>query len=160
MELWLERDISHSSTERFTFPDCFGALSYSARLTDTILAGLVVYAERMAENLERTHGAIYANRLLNALLDAGAGGRGSGTGERASGAGEGAAISRTEAYELVKGLAQQALDSGAHLRALAARDARITALLGAAALDELFDPAFYLRNVGVAYRRLGLDPPD
>ena len=138
MALWLERDISHSATERFTFPDCFGALSYSARLIDTVLAGLVVHAERMRENVEQTHGAIYASRLLNALLAT----------ER---------LSRTEAYELVKGLAQQALDMGVHLRELAGRDARIAALLGAAALDELFDPAFYLRNIGVAYRRLGLD---
>jgi adenylosuccinate lyase len=152
MELWLERDISHSSTERFTFPDCFGALSYSARLTDTILAGLVVYEERMRANLERTHGAVYANRLLNALLDAGAGGRGRRTED-------GPVMSRTEAYELVKSIAQQALDTGIHLRELAARDPRITTLLGAAALDDLFDPAFYLRNIGVAYRRLGLGPP-
>ena len=155
MELWLERDISHSATERFTFPDCFGALSYSTRVVDTILAGLVVYEEHMRRNLEQTHGAIYANRLLNALLDtpipAGA------TSASPSSATP-AAMTRTEAYELVKRLAQEALDSGIHLRDLAARDERITAALGTDALDDLFDPAFYLRNIAVAYRRLGLDP--
>src|SRR5207248_3246822 len=52
--LWLERDISHSSTERFTFPDAFGCLSYSARLTSRILAGLVVYEDAMAANLGTT----------------------------------------------------------------------------------------------------------
>jgi adenylosuccinate lyase len=138
MELWLERDISHSATERFTFPDCFGALAYSARLTYTILDGLVVYEERMRANVEQTHGAIYANRLLNALLE---------THE----------ISRTDAYELVKSLAQQALDTGVHLRDLATADTRITAHLAAGALDALFDPSFYLRNIATAYRRLGLD---
>lgn len=138
MELWLERDISHSSTERFTFPDAFGALSYSARLTTEILTGLVVYEARMARNVARTHGAIYANRLLNALLAT-------------------EQLSRTDAYELVKTLAQQAIDGGVHLRALARADARITALLGAEALDALFEPAYYLRNIDVAYRRLGLD---
>lgn len=137
MPLWLERDISHSSSERFTFPDCFGALSYSARLTDEILSGLIVYEEQMRANLERTHGAIYGSRLLNALLE---------TGE----------ASRTEAYDLVKRLAQRALDTGVHLRDLAAADATITRLLGADALHDLFEPSFYLRNIPVAYARLGL----
>jgi len=139
MELWLERDISHSSTERFTFPDATGALSYAARLIALVLEGLVVHAERMARNVDATHGAIYASRLLNALL-----------------ATEG--LTRTEAYELVKGLAQRALDTGVHLRDLAAGDKRIVERLGTEALGELFDPGFYLRHVAVAYRRLGLDP--
>jgi adenylosuccinate lyase len=161
MDLWLERDISHSSTERFTFPDCFGALAYSARLVHTILAGLVVYEERMQANIEQTHGAIYANRLLNALLDVGALSR-----PHPPTAGvpppvppETDRLSRTDAYELVKSLSQQALDTGVHLRDLAARDQRITALLSAETLNGLFDPDFYLRNIATAYRRLGLTPP-
>lgn len=140
MELWLERDISHSSTERFTFPDCFGALSYSARLTETILAGLVVYPEQMQANVERTHGGIFANRLLNALLAT-------------------EQVSRTDAYDQVKALAQRAMDSGTHLRDLAAADPQITALLDAATLNDLFDPAYYLRNIRTAYARLGLTVP-
>jgi adenylosuccinate lyase len=139
--LWLERDISHSSIERFTFPDAFGCLAYSARLLHTVLTGLVVYTERMAANVEATHGAIYGSRLLNALLAT----------ER---------FSRTEAYELVKSLAQQALDTGTHLHELASREPRITALLPPAELGELFRPDFYLRNSAVAYRRLGLDVPE
>ena len=135
--LWLERDISHSSTERFTFPDAFGCLSYSARLVCEILQGLVVYEDRMAGNLEATHGALYGSRLLNALLAT----------ER---------MSRTEAYELVKELAQRALDSGVHLRELVTEEPRITELLGEAHLDDLFRPDFYLRNIPVAYERAGL----
>ncbi|MGH2588283.1 MAG: lyase family protein, partial [Dehalococcoidia bacterium] len=138
MELWLERDISHSSTERFTFPDCFGGLAYSTRLVEEILADLVVYPERMVANVERTHGSIYGNRLLNALLAT----------ER---------VSRTDAYELVKFLAQEAADTATPLHDLAARDERITALLDTDTLAALFDPAFYLRNIPTAYRRLGLD---
>ncbi len=145
MDLWLERDISHSSTERFTFPDCFGALAYSARLMHEILAGLVVYEDQMAANIERTHGAVYANRLLNALLDA-APHRPAST------------ISRTEAYELVKSLAQQAMDTATSLQALAAAHPRITAILDTDTLATLFDPAFYLRNIATAYHRLGLSP--
>ena len=133
--LWLERDISHSSTERFTFPDAFGCLSYSARLLAEVLGGLVVYEERMAANVEATHGAIYGSRLLNALLAT-------------------EAISRTDAYELVKRLAQQALDSGEHLDVLAPADATVTRLLAADTLADLFRPDFYLRHSDQAYRRV------
>src|SRR5438132_3742399 len=69
--LWLERDISHSSTERFTFPDTFGCLSYAARLTTKILSGMVVNTDRMRMNAEETFGGIYAARLLNAILEGG-----------------------------------------------------------------------------------------
>jgi len=135
--LWLERDISHSSTERFTFPDAFGCLSYSARLTSTILAGLVVFEDSMAANVDATHGALYGSRLLNALLAT-------------------EQISRTDAYELVKGLAQRALDTGVHLRDLTAQEPRITGLLGETDLDDLFRPDYYLHNIAVAYERAGL----
>jgi adenylosuccinate lyase len=135
--LWLERDISHSSTERFTFPDTFGCLSYAARLSTKILSGLVVNAERMRANTEGTFGGIYAARLLNALLDGGE-------------------VSRTEAYELVKSLAQQAIDSRTPLRQLVAADSRVRMLLKAADLDDLFRPDFYLRNIQVSYERVGL----
>lgn len=137
--LWLERDISHSSTERFTFPDAFGCLSYSARLTSRILGGLVVLPEQMERNLERTFGGIYAARLLNAILEVGG-------------------ASRTDAYELVKRLAQQAMDSQAPLQDLAAKDPRVRDLLDGADLAELFRPDFYLRNIDVSYKRVGLKP--
>jgi adenylosuccinate lyase len=135
--LWLERDISHSSTERFTFPDAFGCLAYSARLTTTILTGLVVYEDSMAANVDATHGALYGSRLLNALLAT-------------------EQISRTEAYELVKGLAQRALDTGVNLRELTDQEPRVAGLLGQADLDDLFRPDYYLKNIAVAYERVGL----
>ena len=135
--LWLERDISHSSTERFVFPDSFGCLAYMARLTTEVLQGLVVYEDRMAANLNATSGAVYGSRLLNALLAT----------ER---------IGRTEAYELVKTLAQRAMDTSTPLRELVAHDATISALIRAEELDDLFRADYYLRNLGTAYHRLGL----
>jgi adenylosuccinate lyase len=135
--LWLERDISHSSTERFTFPDTFGCLSYSTRLTTKILNGLVVDTEQMHGNAARTFGAIYAARLLNALLDAGV-------------------IGRAEAYDLVKSLAQRAMDSQTPLRDLAAAEPRLRQLLGETDFEDLFRPDFYLRNVAVSFQRAGL----
>jgi adenylosuccinate lyase len=141
MVLWLERDISHSSTERFTFPDAFGTVAYMARLTTRIIEGLVVDEGAMAANLDATSGAIYGSRLLNALLDTGA-------------------ISRTDAYERVKSLAQRALDEKVPLIDLAKADPLVTAHLAPDAIDEAFDPSFYLRRTGEAWRRLGLSGSD
>jgi adenylosuccinate lyase len=89
----------------------------------------------MAANVEATFGAVYGSRLLNALLAT----------DR---------ISRTEAYEMVKSLAQQAMDSRTPLAELAAAHEQVSALLGQEDLAELFRPDYYLRNVGVAYQRL------
>ena len=137
--LWYQRDISHSSTERFSLPDAFGCLAYMARLLHTgILSGLVVNEDRMRQNVDATNGAIYGSRLLNALLDTGQ-------------------IGRTEAYDLVKRLAQRALDGGPNLRELARDDPTISRLIPADVLASLFDPAFYLRHIRTAYRRLGLE---
>jgi adenylosuccinate lyase len=135
--LWLERDISHSSTERFTFPDAFGALAYMARLCVKILDGLEVDAEAMTANLRRTQGAIYGSRLLNALLATDA-------------------ISRTEAYDLVKGLAQRAMDKGVELRELVLADPEIRDLLAPEVIEEAFDPSFYLARITEVFRRLGI----
>jgi adenylosuccinate lyase len=137
--LWYQRDISHSSTERFAIPDAFGCVAYMARLLHTgILSGLIVNEERMSRNIDQTNGAVYGSRLLNALLDTGA-------------------IKRTEAYDLVKRLAQRALDGGPHLREQALADPTVARLLPADATTSLFEPAFYLRNIRTAYRRLGLE---
>ncbi|MPZ14602.1 MAG: adenylosuccinate lyase [Chloroflexi bacterium] len=139
--LWLERDISHSSTERFTFPDTFGCLSYSARLTARILGGIVVNTEQMRANTERTLGGIYAARLLNSILDGGE-------------------ISRTEAYELVKTVAQKAIDSGTPLSELATADPDVVRRLGDTKIGDVFRPDFYLRNIGTSFERAGLQTGD
>jgi len=134
--LWLERDISHSATERFALPDAFGASAYMARLLRFVVENLVVDEHRMAANVDATHGAIFGSRLLNALLDKG--------------------LTRTNAYELVKGLAQCALDEKVALIDLAKADPEVSRHLDPTELDVLFDPAFYLRHIDEAYRRLGL----
>lgn len=137
--LWLDRDISHSSTERFTFPDAFGCLAYATRLTKKIIEELVVFPDRMADNVDQTYGAIYSARLLNFLLETDK-------------------ISRTDAYDLVKGLAQQAMDKKKKLYTLASKNKTITSLIDRKTLSDLFLPTFYLKNIGVARKRLGLPP--
>lgn len=137
MLLWFERDISNSATERYTFPDMFETILYMSRLTREVVDGLVVNDARMLENLNRTNGAIYSPRLLNELLATGQ-------------------FSRTDAYELVKRLAHQAIDEERPLFDLAIGNEHIVAALGAEAVANLFNPDFYLQNIDVAYRRAGL----
>jgi adenylosuccinate lyase len=138
-ELWLDRDISHSSTERFTFPDAFGCLDYMTRLTKKIIEEMVVFPDKMAANVDQTYGAIYSARLLNHLLETDK-------------------ISRTDAYDLVKKMAQQAMDKKKKLYNLASRNNVITSLVDETTLKDLFLPTFYLKNIGVARKRLGLPP--
>lgn len=135
---WLERDISHSSTERFTFPDAFGCLLYATRLTTQILDGLEVDPEKMKDNINKTFGAIYSSRLLNMLLDKGA-------------------YSRTEGYDLVKRLALDAMKTKTLLYELAINEPLIIDKLTQEEIEDAFDPSFYLRNIDVAKKRLGVE---
>ncbi len=98
--LWHERDISHSSAERVVLPDSTILLDYLQHLALRLVRGLVVHAERMRENLELTHGALFSQRVLLALV---AGGR-----------------SRDEAYRIVQELAQRAWEERVALRDLLA----------------------------------------
>jgi adenylosuccinate lyase len=137
MALWWGRDISHSSTERFTLPDAYGISDYMIRTMTKIMRGLRVNEEKMAENLNVTYGAIYANRLMNTLKDTGQ-------------------FSRKEAYVLVQSLAQTALREKIPLQVLAAEDERVSAKIPPDQLKDLFDPNFYLRNIDTAYKRMGV----
>ena len=69
--LWHERDISHSGAERVILPDATIGLDYMQHLATRVASGMTVHADRMRENLELTHGAIYSQRALTALIDAG-----------------------------------------------------------------------------------------
>lgn len=134
--LWFERDISHSSVERFAFPDVFEGLLYAVRLMSQVIDGLVVFEDKMLENLNSTYGAIYSPRLLNALIEKN--------------------MSRTDAYELVKTLAQQAMDEKIQLSELILQNEKVKEVLDEIVINELFDVEFYLKNIDQAYSRLGL----
>ncbi len=134
--LWEERDISHSSAERFSFPDAFEALTYMVRLAKFVIDGLEVDKERMIENLNRTQGGIYSSRLLNALLEKG--------------------VARTDAYKLVQKITHKAIDQKLYAHDLAVEESGIVDVLGREKVNELFDVNFYLRNVRNAYEKTGL----
>jgi adenylosuccinate lyase len=134
--LWHERDISHSSVERVILPDSTILVDYLLHLTTFIVEGLDVDVARMAENLERSHGLVYSQRVLLKLTDAG--------------------LPRQRAYEIVQGNAMRAWRERRSFAELLAADAEVTDRLSPAELKACFDPAWYLRHVDTIFRRVGL----
>ena len=100
--LWHERDISHSGAERVILPDSTILLDHMQRRTLALVEGMVVNADRMRANLELTHGALFSQRVLLALVEAGA--------------------SRDDAYRIVQRLAREAIERGRPMRELLADD--------------------------------------
>ena len=132
--LWHERDISHSSVERIVMPDSTILLDYMlARVTD-LIEGLVVYPERMKQNLELTGGLVYSQRLLLALIEKGA--------------------QRKESYEAVQRNAMAAWRGGIGFSELVEKDPFIVRHLKPAEIKACFDPSYYLRHLDKIYRRV------
>jgi adenylosuccinate lyase len=131
--LWHERDISHSSAERVILPDSTMALHFMLAEMTEVLDGLVVYPERMRENLQVGGGLTFSQNVLLALVDAG--------------------LPRDEAYAIVQDAAATAWDDDASFRELVASDPRVRERLGQR-FAELFDPAAALRNLDVVFDRL------
>src|SRR5438093_9306345 len=134
--LWHERDISHSSVERVILPDSTILLDYLLHLTTFIVDGLEVDVARMAENLERSYGLVYSQRVLLKLTDAG--------------------LPRQRAYEIVQRNAMRAWRERRSFFELLTADAEVTEHLPADDLKTCFDPAWYLRHVDTIFRRVGL----
>jgi adenylosuccinate lyase len=126
--LWHERDISHSGAERVVLPDATTGLDYMQDLAAKVVSGMTVRTDRMRENLELTHGALFSQRALTALVDSG--------------------MTRDDAYRVVQENAQRAWDSGTHFREL----------LGEATpqldLDAVFDERAYLTHLPEVFERL------
>ncbi|MFL5822802.1 MAG: adenylosuccinate lyase [Solirubrobacteraceae bacterium] len=119
--LWHERDISHSSVERIILPDSTILLDHLQRRALALVKGMVVNQDRMRANLELTCGALFSQRVLLALVEGGLG--------------------RDDAYRVVQGLAQRAVDDRIHLRELLAADPAGQGL----DLDQIFDYAPFVR---------------
>jgi adenylosuccinate lyase len=126
--LWHERDISHSGAERVVLPDATIALDYMHHVATRIVEGMTVHTDRMRQNIELTHGALFSQRALTALVESG--------------------MTRDDAYRLVQEAAQRAWDEGTSFREL----------IGAAApqldLDAVFDYDAYLEHVPGVIARL------
>jgi adenylosuccinate lyase len=134
--LWHERDISHSSVERVILPDACLTLDYMLDLFTGLVRGLIVYPERMRENMDASYGLPFSQRVLLALIDKG--------------------MKRQEAYKIVQRSAMVSWKERRPFRAALDADADVTKRLTAAELDELFDYGYYTRYVDESFRRLGL----
>ncbi|OLD97970.1 MAG: adenylosuccinate lyase [Candidatus Rokubacteria bacterium 13_1_20CM_4_68_9] len=134
--LWHERDISHSSVERVILPDSTTLLDYLLDLTAFILEGLDVDPARMAENLDRSYGLVYSQRVLLKLTDAG--------------------LARQVAYEIVQRNAMRAWRERRSFLELLAAEPEVSGRLTADELKACFDPAWYLRHVDAIFKRIGL----
>lgn len=137
--LWHERDISHSSTERITFPDACILLDYMLDLMSELIENLVIYPKQMLKNLNLTGGLIYSQRVLLALVDAG--------------------IDRQDAYKIVQRHALQSWDEGGSFRDALLADSQVARYVTPEQLDALFDHEEQLANVDAIFARLGLLEP-
>jgi adenylosuccinate lyase len=125
--LWHERDISHSSVERVILPDSFILLDHMLRRFTHVVAGMVVYPDRMRENLERSHGVVFSGTVLLELARRGA--------------------SREAAYEWVQRNAMRSFSEQRDFKALLVADRDVTTLLTPADLERAFDLDEQLRHV-------------
>jgi adenylosuccinate lyase len=128
--LWHERDISHSSVERVILPDSTSLLDHLQHTAIGVIEGMSVYPGRMRENLEMTHGALFSQRVLLALIETGS--------------------SREESYRIVQELARRSWEEGTPLRDQLANDERARSL----DLDAIFDYDDYVRYSGEIVARL------
>lgn len=132
--LWHERDISHSSTERIILPDATELLDYMLVRFKGILENLVVYPNKMLEDIYLTHGVIFAQRVLYALIDKG--------------------LVREEAYDTVQPLAMKALDEKRDYKTILKEDKKVTSLLSDEEIDSCFTLDYYMKNVDYIYKRV------
>ncbi len=135
--LWHERDISHSATERIILPDATMLLDYMLNRFRGILENLVVFKDVMMENIYRTRKVIFAQRVMNALIERG--------------------FSREKAYDTVQPIAMRAMSERADYQELLAESPDVMAVLTRAELDECFTLEYYLKNVDFIFDRVGIE---
>jgi adenylosuccinate lyase len=132
--LWHERDISHSSAERVIAPDATIVLHFALCRFRGLIEKLIVYPERMLENLDRTHGLLYSQRVMLALAAKG--------------------LSRERAYETVQKPAMVCWRSGKPLQSLLWKEKTVRDLLSKEEFEGLFDIGYYLKNVDYIFDRV------
>ncbi len=132
--LWHERDISHSSVERVILPDSFIALDHMLRRFTRIVSGMVVYPDRMMENLNRSRGVVFSGQVLLELARHG--------------------VSREQAYDWVQRNAMRSFHEKTDFKPLLLADADIAKVLPPAEIEKAFDLKKQLRNVDAVFARV------
>ncbi|MFW3612915.1 adenylosuccinate lyase [Staphylococcus caprae] len=135
--LWHERDISHSSAERIMLPDVTIALDYALNRFTNIVNRLTVFEDNMRNNIDKTFGLIFSQRVLLALINKG--------------------MVREEAYDKVQPKAMESWETKTPFRELIEQDETITNVLTAEELDECFNPEHHLNQVDTIFERAGLE---
>jgi adenylosuccinate lyase len=132
--LWHERDISHSSVERYIGPDATITLDFALARMTGVIDKLVVYPDRMQKNLDATHGLVHSQRVLLALTQAG--------------------LAREDSYRLVQKNAMRAWNGEGNLLDLLKADPDVSKALPAAKLEAMFDLGYHLKQVDTIFRRV------
>jgi adenylosuccinate lyase len=132
--LWHERDISHSSVERVILPDSFIALDHMLRRLTRIVKGMVVYPDRMRENLERSRGVVFSGTVLLELARRG--------------------VSREQAYEWVQRNAMRSFSEQRSFKALLLADPDVTSVLTASEIERAFSLDEQLRHVDHIFEKV------
>jgi len=140
MALWHERDISHSSTERFIFERALGVAAYATRTLGDVMDGLEVDTARMEANLELSGGMIYSEALLLAMVERGA--------------------DRQAAYRIIQGAARAARGGEATFREALLADQQVGEWLTPEEIDRAMDLERHLAGIGATYRAVGLEAGD
>ena len=134
--LWGERDISHSSAERVILPDSCMALDYITNLLTGVIAGLRIYEDRMLENMELTRGLLFSQRTMLLLVEKG--------------------LAREDSYKIVQENSMKTWDDGLDFRKLISNDRRVTDIVSAEELVELFDYSHYTKYVDDIFDKASL----
>ncbi|MDU3989429.1 MAG: adenylosuccinate lyase, partial [Staphylococcus sp.] len=135
--LWHERDISHSSAERIMLPDVTIVLDYALNRFTNIIDRLTVFEDNMRNNINKTFGLIFSQRVLLALINKG--------------------MVREEAYDKVQPKAMKSWETKTPFRELIEQDSTITNVLSKEELDECFDPKHHLNQVDTIFKRANLE---
>jgi adenylosuccinate lyase len=137
--LWHERDISHSSVERVILPDSFIALDHMLRRFTRIVSGMVVYPDRMRENMDRSRGVVFSGTVLLELAQRG--------------------VSREQSYEWVQRNAMRAFHEQRDFKALLLADPDVGKILSPAEIEHAFDLNAQLRHVDHVFERVFQEVP-
>jgi len=134
VNLWNERDISHSSAERIIIPDSNILIDYMLQKFTNLITNLNIYPEHMKQNLEKTKGLIFSQKIMLELTKRG--------------------LSREEAYKIVQNISMQVWQSQADFKALLLENAEVGQYLTKSEIEECFDYQTYLRNIDIIFTRV------
>ncbi len=134
INLWNERDISHSSAERIIIPDSNILVDYMLQKFTNLITNLNIYPEHMKQNLEKTKGLIFSQKIMLELTERG--------------------LSREEAYKMVQSISMQVWQGQAEFKALLFENAEVGQYLTKLEIEECFDYQTYLRNIDIIFTRV------